>query len=375
MGNNAGYNLVGQTFEKLTVLKDTGKRDPKKGKIWLCLCECSNKTEASTIHLRSGNKKSCGCLIKERNKQKKLSKSPERKKEILSSPKIQIPKELENIPSAIVENGLFQVFKNGRIFRINKKGKIECKFNKINGYKTVSTTINGQQRYFYVHKLLAKAFIPNPENKRLVIFKDSNKNNLSLKNLQWATSSEALSLLYKKNLTGLEAKGVNCLECGQKTIATDQICPSCKKEKKQEKNRQKTIENRQRTVSLLDDYLHLLTSKQRKIVKLRKTGKSLGEIASILKVSRQAVDSSIKNSKRKVEKLTNKIDSTKQSMDIRTIRKKHGLTQNDMADLLGITISTYSRKEKEISRFTIEEGIKIASLFGETIEDLFSKKR
>lgn len=74
MGCNKGYNYVGETFGRLTVLKDTGKRDIKKGKIWLCRCLCGRKTEGTTVHLNSGYKRSCGCLLK--RSRAKRSKTP-----------------------------------------------------------------------------------------------------------------------------------------------------------------------------------------------------------------------------------------------------------------------------------------------------------
>jgi len=33
--------------------------------MWICECECGNTTLASSADLRSGHKKSCGCLQKE----------------------------------------------------------------------------------------------------------------------------------------------------------------------------------------------------------------------------------------------------------------------------------------------------------------------
>lgn len=57
----APLNLIGLIFGKLTVASKTDKR--KNGKIvWNCLCECGKPTEAATGQLRSGNKKSCGCI-------------------------------------------------------------------------------------------------------------------------------------------------------------------------------------------------------------------------------------------------------------------------------------------------------------------------
>jgi hypothetical protein len=49
-------DLVGQRFGRLVPLRYTGRW------AWECLCDCGNRTVATTSNLRRGTHKSCGCL-------------------------------------------------------------------------------------------------------------------------------------------------------------------------------------------------------------------------------------------------------------------------------------------------------------------------
>lgn len=62
-------NLLNQTFDYLTVIEETTKRDRTGSILWKCKCKCGSETLASTADLRSGHKRSCGCLQKEKAKQ------------------------------------------------------------------------------------------------------------------------------------------------------------------------------------------------------------------------------------------------------------------------------------------------------------------
>lgn len=58
------------------------------------------------------------------------------------------------------------------------------------GYLDTSLYTDGGIKYYAVHRLVAEAFIPNPENKPTVNHIDGNKANNCVTNLEWATYSE-----------------------------------------------------------------------------------------------------------------------------------------------------------------------------------------
>ena len=77
----------------------------------------------------------------------------------------------------IFPDGKIKYTKSGKLKKISKQG--DKRF------------ITHQGKKHYVHRLVAEAFIPNPENKNLVVHFDGNLKNNHCKNLFWATQGEA----------------------------------------------------------------------------------------------------------------------------------------------------------------------------------------
>ena len=87
-----------------------------------------------------------------------------------------------------------------------KKGRLLKKSYTSTGYLKVELTKNKKKKSFKVHRLVAQAFIPNPESKPNVNHIDGNPLNNNFKNLEWCTQKEnvehALKLgLIEKKLT------------------------------------------------------------------------------------------------------------------------------------------------------------------------------
>lgn len=58
-------DISGQKFNKLTAIKRAGT-DKTGRALWLCKCDCGNTVTVNITDLRTGRRKSCGCLQKER---------------------------------------------------------------------------------------------------------------------------------------------------------------------------------------------------------------------------------------------------------------------------------------------------------------------
>lgn len=61
-GHNKRLYLIGQKFNRLTVISESTKRSRHTGIYYTCQCDCGNIIEASTADLRHGDVQSCGCL-------------------------------------------------------------------------------------------------------------------------------------------------------------------------------------------------------------------------------------------------------------------------------------------------------------------------
>lgn len=76
------------------------------------------------------------------------------------------------------------------------------------GYYITMLTTNYRREIAYVHRMVAQAFIPNPENKPQIDHIDTNRVNNILNNLRWCTQSEnnlnpISNAKFRKSKTGI----------------------------------------------------------------------------------------------------------------------------------------------------------------------------
>lgn len=87
-------------------------------------------------------------------------------------------------------DGAYQINENGEVYS-HKTHKILKNVIGTHGYYLIYLTAQGGKTVVkQIHRLLALAFIPNPENKPCIDHIDGNRKNNSLSNLRWCTVKE-----------------------------------------------------------------------------------------------------------------------------------------------------------------------------------------
>ena len=90
--------------------------------------------------------------------------------------------------------GYYEVSNIGRVRSLNYKRtgkeKILKNIEDYKGYLEVGLTKNGKRKQFKVHRLVAEAFIPNPENKPCIDHINTVKSDNRVENLRWVTYKE-----------------------------------------------------------------------------------------------------------------------------------------------------------------------------------------
>ena len=91
--------------------------------------------------------------------------------------------ETEQIQREIPETGGYKISPDGSVF--NKKGQLIKPIIRNSGRLVVGLTINGKLKWELVHRLVAQAFVPNPDKLTNVCHIDSDCKNNNASNLRW----------------------------------------------------------------------------------------------------------------------------------------------------------------------------------------------
>lgn len=277
----------------------------------------------------------------------------------------------------VIVREVFKVYRDGTIYRKTDDEWKKAKFYKFKPTKRlqeryqVSTHYKGKQYVAGVSRLLAEAFIPNPENKSMVFHIDGNPLNNDLDNLAWVTASERLRNVYKQGGGyTLENNGHPCIECGEKTLAKDGVCTNCKKLYEKE---EALIEHKRNSLSRFSevDYSDL-NDVEEIIVNMRKEGSTLAEVGHELGVTKERV-------RQYEEKILTQVMAkkiVKESFgkkiltihDVVELREKVGIKKSKLARFISLDPTNYINKENKPQNFTIKQIIKISNFFGVKFE-------
>lgn len=97
--------------------------------------------------------------------------------------------------------GNYLITNDGHVLSLQRNKILSPSINN-RGYEqvTLRSVKTGQQESVFIHRLVAEAFIPNPENKPQVNHIDGVKRNNVVENLQWATISENIQHAFDTGL-------------------------------------------------------------------------------------------------------------------------------------------------------------------------------
>ena len=121
---------------------------------------------------------------------------------------------MEEVWKQIAEFPDYKISNMGRVMSCAryKDGKI-MKQRLHTGYYRIGIYNNSKQKDFFIHVLLAKAFIPNPDNLPTVDHIDRNKQNNNISNLRWASleTQNINRISYRTDITETDKKKrINC---------------------------------------------------------------------------------------------------------------------------------------------------------------------
>ena len=113
-------------------------------------------------------------------------------------------REIEGFPN-------YQVSNLGRV-KNNKTDKILKPYKTNRGYHTIGFWSDGKKKRLSIHRLVAKAFLPNPRNLPEVNHINGSKADNNVRNLEWASGSNNVLHAYQTKLRKTKLSAIQVAE-------------------------------------------------------------------------------------------------------------------------------------------------------------------
>ena len=111
---------------------------------------------------------------------------------------------MSNIKDIVGYEGLYKITSDGKVYSLYSHRYLKAHIDGC-GYERVKLYKNHKGIQYDIHRLVAEAFIPNPENKEQVNHIDGDKQNNKASNLEWCTNTE--NQRHRIDVLGKDCKG------------------------------------------------------------------------------------------------------------------------------------------------------------------------
>lgn len=182
-----------------------------------------------------------------------------------------------------------------------------------NGYKAIYFMESPKKQVtVYIHRLLAVLYVDKPKEECDVVkFKDGNKDNIHINNLEWSTVEDIFEEVRRNGGTDPTKNLEYCSGCGENKVRgnrEDKLCYRCVHDREIKEGQKERLKELQRELDWYMNGLEYATPKQQEVILERYKGRTFQEIGDELGISRQAVEQRIQKARVRIERAGRKMN-------------------------------------------------------------------